>query len=56
MIPSIIGIYEAQVCLNINRMPLKIALAKRIIIKTFRYSGSFVKGIVLLIPFAQFYS
>lgn len=41
IIPGIIGIYEAQVCLNINRMPLKIALAKRIITKSHMYHSPF---------------
>lgn len=33
--PNTIGIYEAQVFLNINKIPLLIVLAKRMIIKTF---------------------
>lgn len=36
IIPNAIGIYEAQVCLKINKIPLIIALAKRMITKIFR--------------------
>ena len=46
--PNARGIYAIQVNLKIDKIKLIIALAKRIITNIFLYSGSLVKGIVVL--------